>query len=78
MKNLYETSDYQVATVLIALSIRLINVDRSNPHRAIFQFEYTQAIEESVRKFHTDQLLLNPRHVLLNAKLLKDRLHSGV
>jgi hypothetical protein len=74
----FDTSDYQLAVTLAALEYRLIYVDKSNPMRAIFQFEYAPSIRTDAEAFFQDRLSLNPRTVLTNAKLIKGRLHAGV
>lgn len=74
----FDTSDYQLAVTLSALGYRLIYVDKSNPVRAVFQFEYASDIHDDAEAFFQDRLSLNPRTVLTNAKLVKGRLHAGV
>jgi hypothetical protein len=74
----FDTSDYQLAVTLACLGYRLILVDKSNPYRAVFQFEYGENIHADSEAFFQDRLSLNPRTVLTNAKLIKGRLHAGV
>ncbi len=78
MQDLYETSDYQISVTLCSLGFKLVSIDReSDPRRAVFQFENSQELPQVVESFFRDELSLNPRLVLLNSKLVKDRLHSG-
>lgn len=74
----FDTSDYQLAVTLSALGYRLLCVDKSNPMRAVFQFENTSSIKADAEAFFQDRLSLNPRTILTNAKLVKGRLHAGV
>ena len=74
----FDTSDYQLAVTLASMGYRLILVDKSNPHRAVFQFEYTEDVQADSEAFFQDRLSLKPRTVLTNAKLVKSRLHAGV
>jgi len=74
----FDTSDYQLAVTLASMGYRLILVEKSNPYRAVFQFEYTEDIQADSEAFFQDRLSLNPRSVLTNAKLVKGRLHAGV
>lgn len=74
----FDTSDYQLAVTLSALGYRLISVDKSNPIRAVFQFEASTGIRADAEAFFQDRLSLNPRTILTNAKLVKGRLHAGV
>jgi len=77
MPDNYETSDYQVAVTLHSLGFKLVFVDKTDPHRAVFQFDYDQEIPKVIEAFFRDELNLNPRYVLTSAKLVKDRLHAG-
>ncbi len=74
----FDTSDYQLAVTLASMGYRLILVEKSNPYRAVFQFEPSKAIQADSEAFFQDRLSLNPRTVLTNAKLIKGRLHAGV
>ncbi|HEX8182659.1 MAG TPA: DUF5659 domain-containing protein [Candidatus Saccharimonadales bacterium] len=76
--NTFDTSDYQLAVTLSALGYRLIYVDKSNPARALFQFEHASHIRHDAEAFFQDRLTLNPRTILTNAKLVKGRLHAGI
>lgn len=73
----YETSDYQLAVVLSTLGFKLAYVNKTNGKRAVFEFEHDDEISKSVEAFFRDQLKLNPRVVLTNARLVKDRLYAG-
>jgi hypothetical protein len=76
--NTYNTSDYQLAVTLASLGYRLISVEKSDPRRAVFQFEPSSNIQADSEAFFQDRLSLNPRTILTNAKLIKGRLHAGV
>lgn len=77
MSNLYETSDFHLAVTLNALGFKLVSIDRSDYRRSIFQFSNEPQISQVIEAFFRDELTLNPRVVLLSAKLVKDRLHAG-
>lgn len=77
MQGLYETSDFHLAATLNALGFKLLSVDRSDYRRSIFQFQDDPQINQVIEAFFRDELALNPRVVLLSAKLVKDRLHAG-
>lgn len=76
MEQIYRSSDYQIAVTLHALGFKLLSVDKSEP-RAIFEFEYNPQIISYIEAYFRDELSLNPRAILLSAKLVKDRLYSG-
>ena len=77
MLNLYETSDFHLAVTLHALGFKLVSIDRSDYRRSLFQFSNEPQISQVIEVFFRDELTLNPRVVLLSAKLVKDRLHAG-
>ncbi len=76
-KSIYPTSDYTSTVVLSALGFKLLSVDRSDYHRAVFEFQFDEKIPKVIEAFFKDELSLNPRLVLLHAKLVKDRLHAA-
>lgn len=73
----YRTSDYQVAVLLSVYGHKLLQVDKSDYRRSVFEFKSEEGTEELVEAFFKDELQANPRHVLVHAKLVKDRLHAG-
>lgn len=72
----FETTDYQTTIVLSALGFKLIAINKSSP-RYIFQFQDDPQIPESLKKFYTGQLSLDPRLILMHSKMVKDRIHGG-
>jgi len=76
MKNEYSTSDFQLAVVLCALGAKLIFIDKTNPQRAVFQFEDDGQINAAVESYFRGELRLDPRIVLMQSKLVKDRLYQ--
>ena len=74
--NEFRTSDLQLTIVLYTLGFPLIGVDKTNPRRASFLFEDDGNISDSVSAFYRGELSLDPRIVLTNAKLVKDRLYG--
>ncbi len=72
----FDTSDYHLAITLITLGFLLVEVDKSDVRRAVFRFEHQSDIEESAKAFFDDKLTLNPRLVMANSRLLKERLRS--
>ena len=76
MSNDFETSDYQLCVTLCALGFKLLFLDYSDPKRVIFHFENHHQIPQIIESFFRDEISINPRLVLLSAKLVKDRLHA--
>lgn len=74
----YDTSDFQLAVTLYSLGYKMLDIDKSDRFRAVFRFMYEQGINDDVRAFFSDDLTINPRLILTNTKMVKDRLMSGV
>ena len=72
----YEVSDWQLAVSLKTLGHELVDIDRANLRRQIFQFRNTPELEKAAQDFFQDKLLLNPRAVMTNARFLKERLRG--
>lgn len=75
---IFETSDFHQAITLCALGFQLINVNKSDPRRYVFEFIETPEIIERSQEYFQGKLRLDPRIVLLNSKFLKDRMHGNV
>ena len=78
MKNLFEITDYNLCVTLCVLGFKLTSIDKTNPQRCVFQFENESDLQKHVEEFFRGELRLDPRLVLLHAKLVKDRLHGGI
>ena len=74
--NMYETSDFHLAITLCSLGFNISCINKTNPRRFIFEFERSQEIYEYVESYFHGDLRLDPHVVLLNAKLLKDRMYE--
>lgn len=72
----YSTSDFQLAVTLYTLGLKLVDLDKSNPKRFIFIFPDDPRAEEIEGQFFADSLQVNPRTLLVNSKLLKDRMYA--
>jgi hypothetical protein len=74
--NTFTTTDFQICVILSALGYKLATIDKSQP-RFIFHFEDNPQIQTDISKFYSGELSLDPRLVLMHAKLVKDRIHGG-
>ena len=74
----YDTSDFQLAVTLYTLEYRLLKVNKTNRQRAVSQFQYERGIHDDAKAFFGDDLTLPPRQLLINTKMVKDRLYSEV
>ena len=73
---IFETSDFHLAITLCTLCFPLIVINKSNPKRYSFEFQDTPEIHSAIEAFFKGELRLDPRLVLLNSKLLKDRMYE--
>lgn len=72
----FSTPDIGLASVLLSLDFKLDALDRTNPLKVLFIFQREQGIDEAVQGFWQKTLLLEPQILLLNLKVLKNRLNS--
>ena len=77
MKNFFKTSDFGLCVVLSVLGFKLISIDKSNPAKAIFEFEDDGEIQKYSEAYFRGELRLDPRLVLLESRLIKSRLKQG-
>lgn len=75
--NFYETTDLNLATVLMALGCNLLHLDRVNPRRVVFCFEKNANIEAYTDEYWTGALRLPALALFTQQKLLKQRLYSS-
>jgi hypothetical protein len=74
----FDTRDIYLAVALFTLGHQLIEVENSNPRRAVFKFEQDSAIDKHAELFFDSNLPHDIRTVLINFRTLKDRLYAGV
>lgn len=73
---IYETSDFHLAITLSSLGFPLFGINKTDPKRFTFEFDETPDLMKYVEAYFRGELRLDPRIVLLNAKLLKDRMYE--
>ncbi len=76
MKNIFSTADLNIASLLVALNYRLIDLDRSNGKRVRFCFAQEAGLEETVEAFWNDSLQVSPQKLFNAQKNLKARLYA--
>lgn len=74
----FDTSDFYLAVALYSLGHKLIDIENTNPRRAVFRFEHDLTIDEHAELFFGNKLSYDIRAVLNNFRALKDRLYAGV
>ena len=74
--SVFSTSDIGVATALLCANCELLNVEKSNPRKALFVFRKQADIEEIANKYFADRLEVKARSFFDNLKALKNKLYS--
>jgi len=72
----FSTSDIGVATVLLCADCELLDVEKSNPRKAMFIFRRKIGIEEIANKYFADRLEVKARSFFDNLKALKNKLYN--
>ena len=80
-KNKYSTSSFYPACFLLAKGMRLIEIDRTNPHRCAFVFEDNPEREGLLHNFsfapdNDPTILVDARRMVTAIKLLKENLYQ--
>ena len=73
--DVFELSDFEIATLLLTLGFKLVEIDKSTPKRARFLFENDHKISETIDSYFSDKLSVNPRFLFMQSKGLKNRLY---
>ena len=77
MKNEFRTSDFGLASTLVALEHQVFEFDRRNPKRVEFIFEDSEEVSELVNAFWADSVTVSAQKLLAAQKKLKNRLYSS-
>jgi hypothetical protein len=73
---LYITTDFQICSVLLYFSHKLLEIDKSNPNRCTFRIERKSNTDEVIEKFYDGRLLVEPKRFAAIQKELKGRLFN--
>ena len=73
----FATFDLGLASALISLGYKLLDLDKSNPRKAQFLFIPEDSLEEAVESYWSDHLEVNPRNYFDNIKMLKNRIYTN-
>lgn len=72
----FDTTDFNLATVLISEGFLIAHIDKTNPKRATFMFHKSDALDTCAECFWNRKLSIEPRTLLEAQKMLKTRLYS--
>ena len=73
----WSSYDLALSATLITLGYQLKHTDKSHPSKVKFVFESDPAIQKIVNGFWSDNLLVNPRSMFDNLRLLKSQIYSS-
>ena len=77
MKNdFFETSDMALCVTLCALGFTLDCVDRSNPPRAVFVIQREEGLDETIQRYWSHSLAVDPLAYSATQKNIKSRLYQ--
>ncbi len=71
---LYRTSDLALCGALVCVGFVIEKVERVSQSRAVFLFQSTEKLQETVNKFWRNELLVDPLRYFGEIKLLKARI----
>jgi hypothetical protein len=74
--SVFSTHDIGVSTALLCAGSELLDVEKSNPRKAIFVFRKQVDTEEIVNKYFSDRLEVRARSFFDNLKALKNKLYN--
>ncbi len=73
----YQTSDFCLATTLVALGFQIISMDRSNPKRVNFNFSNCKNLQNKIYQYWEKQIRVSPLDFYYAQKKLKSLLYMG-
>jgi len=76
MSKTYSTYDLNLATSLLTLGYKLIELDKENIKKVKFIFKHQKAIEQSANDFWEDKINLPAKTLFTNQKTLKNRIYT--
>ena len=75
-QNEFSTFDLGLATVLVTLEYRLLELDKTNSKRVRFIFKRKKDIEKIITDYFNDKVKLSAQTLFNNQKMLKTRIYS--
>ena len=74
----YSTYDLNLASTLLTIGYKLIELDKSNIKKVKFIFKYEKDIEQSATDFWDDKINLPAQTLFTNQKICKNRIYTDV
>lgn len=76
MNQNFSTYDLGLATVLVTLGYKLLNLDKTNQKKVRFIFKEEKNIKQKMLEYWNDQIKLPAQTLFNNQKMLKNRIYS--
>lgn len=77
-KNHIQIADLNLSASLISVGFKLLDVDRTDPHKVTFIFQHDQKIHKAIADYWDFELTVSARKLLENIRMLKTRIFQGV
>ena len=78
MNSNFSTYDLGLATVLVTLGYKLLELDKTNPKKIRFVFKKDKNISQTMLSYWDDEIKLPAQTLFNNQKMLKTRIFSDV
>ena len=71
----FKTGDFYIAIVLTTLGFNLETLENENSSKVIFVFQNSPKLQETIKKYFSNRLKVNPQLLFVSQKTLKTYLH---
>lgn len=75
--DIYQTSDLGLAAALLTFGSILLDINKENPRRAVFEFSVSVELEDIIALYWNGELKVSALRLNENTKLLKSRIYGG-
>lgn len=75
--NVFTTYDLGCSTALLCAGFELLDIEKSNPKKALFTFKREGNIEEVANSYFADKQIVKARSFADNLKALKNKLYGN-
>lgn len=75
-KNLYRTTDLSLTAALCVLGFIAKEMEHLNAHRAVFIFENTRELSDTVERYWQREIKVEPQDFFNQLKILKARIYQ--
>jgi hypothetical protein len=75
--SVFTTYDLGCSTALLSAGFKLLNIEKSNPKKALFIFKKSKRIESVANSYFSDNLKVKARSFFDHLKALKNKLYGN-